>query len=640
MVRLAALAWATAAITGSASAAPEVDVNGILDIIRAIQQAVDCQSCHAALAPLQTLARKGDETFVSAITNICTVFQIEDPDVCAGAIKDQAPILAHDLRKIDVGGETATKMCDAVFGLCQPPPVNELPVKFPKSAPDTPQTFTSTGRTPFKVAHFSDVHIDRQYTVGAEVNCTKPICCRHYDDQESKKGHNIKVEARHHGERNCDSPPSLADSMLSAVQEAAPDAMFSLFTGDVAEAAVWLLDQNEVTKDLQEFNHQMASRLGFPVFGVIGNHDSAPVNNFPRSTTEAPNVQWVFDVQSQGWRKWINSTSAYQLVHRSGSYATVVPGTKLKIISINTNYWYKQNFWLYDSDEQQPDPNGILAFMVQELQAAEDAGQRVWIIGHSPVGKGDIMWDQSNYYDQIVQRYKNTIAGQFFGHTHSDELQIAYSDYKNRTAENAVSVGLVAPALTPRSGNPAFKVYEVDPDTYEVMDAKSYFTNMSAPGFRKQPKWSLFYSARESYGPLVDLPASAPLSPAFWHNLTALMARNDTLFRLYQHRKNGGVRRRPCRGECKEKTLCQMQSMRSEDDCNTVTPGVPGLHGAQEVMDMGMVPHALDRSHRDRARCEVTGLSGILKAFLGKTRRAGFQRELCEWTQDAEGCTA
>lgn len=49
----------------------------------------------------------------------------------------------------------------------------------------------------------------------------------------------------------------------------------------------------------------------------------------------------------------------------------------------------------------------------------------------------------------------------------------------------------VAPALTPRSeivslkspcsdltillgGNPAFKVYDVDPDTYEIMDAKTY----------------------------------------------------------------------------------------------------------------------------------------------------------------------
>ena len=83
-----------------------------------------------------------------------------------------------------------------------------------------------------------------------------------------------------------------------------------------------------------------------------------------------------------------------------------------------------------------PDPNGILDFTVQQLQAAEDAGQRVWIMAHMPPGRADVMRDQvrsghffpkpfrsvilyqSNYFNQIVLRYRNTIAGQFYGHTH------------------------------------------------------------------------------------------------------------------------------------------------------------------------------------------------------------------------------
>lgn len=85
---------------------------------------------------------------------------------------------------------------------------------------------------------------------------------------------------------------------------------------------------------------------------------------------------------------------------------------------------------------QRPDPNGILGFTVQELQAAEDAGQRAWIIAHMPPGGPDTLDDQvslsispvalgsdwwpsqSNYFDQIIQRYRNTIAGQFYGHSH------------------------------------------------------------------------------------------------------------------------------------------------------------------------------------------------------------------------------
>ena len=42
-----------------------------------------------------------------------------------------------------------------------------------------------------------------------------------------------------------------------------------------------------------------------------------------------------------------------------------------------------------------PDPNGVLAFMVEQLQAAEDAGQKVWVIGHIPLGKEDTMEDQA-----------------------------------------------------------------------------------------------------------------------------------------------------------------------------------------------------------------------------------------------------
>ena len=73
---------------------------------------------------------------------------------------------------------------------------------------------------------------------------------------------------------------------------------------------------------------------------------------------------------------------------------------------------------------------------MQQLQAAEDAGQRVWIMAHMPPGRADVMRDQvcsehffrrpfrsvllyqSNYFNQIVLRYRNTIAGQFYGHTH------------------------------------------------------------------------------------------------------------------------------------------------------------------------------------------------------------------------------
>ena len=49
---------------------------------------------------------------------------------------------------------------------------------------------------------------------------------------------------------------------------------------------------------------------------------------------------------------------------------------------------------MYDTEDMPWDPNGVLSFMVQALQATEDAGDRAWIIGHIPPGVLDVFADQ------------------------------------------------------------------------------------------------------------------------------------------------------------------------------------------------------------------------------------------------------
>jgi len=285
----------------------------------------------------------------------------------------------------------------------------------------------------------------------------------------------------------------------------------------------------------------------------------------------------------------------------------MVPGMNLRIISINTMFWYKQNYWLYDSDDFQPDPNGVLAFMVDALQLAEDSGQRAWIIGHIPPGKEDTVEDQSNYYNQILQRYKNTIAGQFYGHSHKDQFEIAYSDYNEQTAANAVAVALIGPALTPTSGNPAFKVYDIDPDTFEVMDQSVFFTNISAPSFQVKPEWGLFYSARQTYGPLVGLQRDEPLSPAFWHKLTEVFAANDTAFQLFNTfiSRDGAVTPCDIPSGCVNTTICDMRALRSENNCDTPAEG------------FSLRRRAMAAGHAHESdECEGMGLAHVLSHMV------------------------
>ena len=49
-------------------------------------------------------------------------------------------------------------------------------------------------------------------------------------------------------------------------------------------------------------------------------------------------------------KPWIGPTGAASVQHASGSYASVVTGTSLKIISLNTIYWYRNKWALTDVD--------------------------------------------------------------------------------------------------------------------------------------------------------------------------------------------------------------------------------------------------------------------------------------------------
>jgi sphingomyelin phosphodiesterase len=50
--------------------------------------------------------------------------------------------------------------------------------------------------------------------------------------------------------------------------------------------------------------------------------------------------------------------------------------------------------WILLTFDYRPDLNGILDFLVEALQATEDAGHRAWIIGHVAPRQADAMHDQ------------------------------------------------------------------------------------------------------------------------------------------------------------------------------------------------------------------------------------------------------
>ncbi|RDW83499.1 hypothetical protein BP5796_04990 [Coleophoma crateriformis] len=528
-----------------------------------------CSDCESILLILKEAATLGDDVFIKLFQEVCIDTGSASTAECTGLVALEGSSMAYSLRNMVIPSRTAKIFCNTVMGICPLPAVEPYVVSFPKPKPTASAApVSSSGSTPLQIVHISDIHVDHSYVAGSNYNCANSICCHVLTPSDAPNV--TQYHAGPFGNTNCDSPVDLEESLYAAIQELIPDAAFTLFTGDLVEGAVWLTTKQEVINDMNDVKSKM-SGLDL-VYSAVGNHDSGVVNLFPQSGLPAnitSSSQYIYDTLSSDWESWIGTEAAAQVTNNFGSYSVVHPNSNLRIISVNTQFWTKENFWLY-TPTMSRDPSGQLAWLVSELQSAEDAGQRAYIIGHMPMGRTDALWDYSDYFDQVIQRYSATIASQFFGHTHHDQWEVAYTDYLNQTASSATAISYITSALTPTSGNPTFRVYSVDPDTYEVLDYTVYFANYTLPGYQSKPTWAKYYSVKETYGALLDPPytdPSAPLTPEFWHNVTQMFIEDDTQFNNYYARRTRGLNVTSCTGSCKAQEICQLRSPQSQYNC-------------------------------------------------------------------------
>lgn len=523
------------------------------------------------VALLKTIALLGDDVFDDALIDVCIAIRAEDPDVCKGTLDAEGPILAANLRRIIPGSRTSITVCANVLGLCQYPAVSNSTLKIPP--PQVHRTRPGpSGKEPIQVVHISDTHVDQSYTTGANYNCTKPICCRPFTPADAPG--NTTTPCGPYGDVHCDPPLRLEKSMIAAINKQVNPA-FTIFTGDVPAHDIWLVDRPEVEMNFESTYNEF-SKLHKAVYPSVGNHDTAPVNAFPfigEMNFASINPQWTYNKLSSLWKTWLGSTAAE--VKDYGSYSYVRPGTNHRIIAYNSIFYYTTNFWSY-AEPMPDDPSNQFAWLISELQCAETQGERVWLIAHIPPGTSDFFVDYSARFNEIVTRYSGSIAATFHGHTHIDQFEIAYTDYTAPTAENAQMVAYIAPSMTPTSGSPAFRSYSVDPETYNILDFTEYIANISAPQFQHHPVWTKYYSAKAAYGSLLTPPVldpAAELSPAFWHDVTALFETDDAAFQDYYRRQTRGFKNATCTGTCKTAQICGLRAFDAQFNCHTPTPG-------------------------------------------------------------------
>lgn len=316
-------------------------------LVASLARVTSCNTCFALLLPLQQLARLGDGPFSSTISAVCTTFRLQPPDVCAGAVERQAPVLAHVLRSIQPNRRGAAALCRRMFGFCSNDYSSELedwprqhipPLNYSKhhlSSLSSRKRQARTGKH-VQVIHITDLHIDRLYTVGSEAKCNKPICCR-ADSATAKAPFAAKTHAGPFGHQACDSPQSLVRSMLDAIREIAPDASFAINTGDIPAHDVWMETQETVGSSVSDAYALLRGALKMPIFGAIGNHDMFPTNLFPRSSTPDAyrRSQWLYETHYNTWQHWIHdSTHRDEFIEHVGCYAHIKKDLNLMIISL------------------------------------------------------------------------------------------------------------------------------------------------------------------------------------------------------------------------------------------------------------------------------------------------------------------
>ncbi|KHN94344.1 Sphingomyelin phosphodiesterase [Metarhizium album ARSEF 1941] len=533
-----------------------------------------CEGCERVLSVLKAVVKTGDDALIALGKRLCKDSSAYDSQFCNGVVEREAPSIASIIRTMEVGSSSARHFCMTFLGVCSAPAINHWNVDFasPKLCSEV-KIKSVGGRKPIQVIHYSDIHVDPLYEKGSNTKCGKPTCCRSYteDDKPGK----TKNPAGPFGDHSCDAPTTLEKSMYDFIKKEFPHAAFTLFTGDIVDHGLWNTSKSYNQGLIQQSYEMMNDGLNI-VYGATGNHEVHPPNIFEPESLGSQ-TRWVYETLSKEWSRWIDGASLPE-AQAVGGYSTKYPNGNLRIISLNTNMYYRLNFLLYQK-QLEKDPNGQFAWLAKELDAAEKAGENVYIIGHMPMGDADALPDGSNYFDQIVNRYASTIRAMFFGHTHLDHFEISYSNYAERTHDNAVAISYICPSLTPTSGMPSFKVYDVDPETFAVIDAKTYMADMNDESFQNNgPTWKQYYSAKEVYGEIASprlAGAKAELSPSFWHNVTVAFEKNQTHFDAYMERKSRGWKTdQKCADKCRQTEICALRAGRAQDNCWVPVPGI------------------------------------------------------------------
>lgn len=399
-----------------------------------------------------------------------------------------------------------------------------------------------------RILQLSDIHIDFSYKEGTEAQCELPLCCTSSTSVGRKKP--IQPAGYWGSNSKCDIPYRTVENLFQHLNQS-EKVDFAILSGDYMSHRDWEYEQKEHLNTITNLSNLINTYLpNTPIYWALGNHEAIPVNQYaPHFAPQRFQPRWMYEAILSADRKYLPSSADQSTLYR-GSYSVLI-GSNLRLISLNTGYSETTNFFIYLN---QTDPDGTLSWLIDELYKAEQEGQKAYIVAHIPPGSDTFEGWARNYY-AIVNRFEDTIAGQFFGHIHVNTFSVFYENM-NDPKSRPTSMLFSAPSVTTYWNlNPAYRIYVVDSHTAQLLDYETYFLNLTllenSTG-QIPPKWEFLYSAKKEY----NLP---DLSPPSWNDLIQRIQTDPSIAQKFLrnfYRKS----RYYCDQNCLQSLICDMRS--------------------------------------------------------------------------------
>jgi sphingomyelin phosphodiesterase len=529
---------------------------------------LECNLCRGFVDGLKILmGTKLTSGCIGALIDyVCYTMKIEDNTVCLGISTEFRTAIIYVVEQLIV---EPNEICGLAFKDCGTPfdPLKKnwtLPIPGGKP-PITPNSLPKAGSPTLRVLQLSDIHYDKMYAPGAvSESCGEPLCCRAHN------GFTGKSPAGYWGtQSNCDLPSWTLERIFQYIKDNV-EYDYLIWTGDLPPHNIWNQTSEDQIFNLKQLTQWFQTYFSKkPIIPAVGNHEGAPVDNFPPHTVpEKYSNAWLYNTLASEWINWVPADAAHNISQRAAYSIKPFPGQR--VIALNTQYGDHLNFWLYLNET---DPDGMMSWLIDELKDAEKEGEKVHIMGHIPPGIPYTLAAWSMNYYEVVNRFESTIAAQFFGHTHDDQFSVFYEGGK--AGNRPTSMAYISPSMTTFSHHrPSYRIYTIDGNypgsSWQVLDTETHVLDLDKLNKENVTQFHLEYSAKASYG-------MTSLFPSDWDNLIETFRKDESLFNKYVKffHHNDDTYETSCDCSCKFDKLCQMRSSKSyasQDFCSDLNP--------------------------------------------------------------------